>query len=66
MDFGEINTLSDLYTTEEIEDILFEVNYFIIEDNFYGNKNQEEDCFAEENYRIKLASLLEEFEDFIP
>ncbi|MCQ4139412.1 hypothetical protein [Chryseobacterium sp. EO14] len=65
VDFSEVNTLLDLYTTEEIEDILYEVNYCIIEEGIYDDESQERDLFEEENYRIKLASLKEDFEDFI-
>jgi uncharacterized protein YsxB (DUF464 family) len=64
VEFDEINTLTDLYTTEEIENILFEVNYFLIEDPFYNDK-QDNDCFTEENYKVSLASLKEDFEDFV-
>ncbi|MDN4014896.1 hypothetical protein QX233_20715 [Chryseobacterium gambrini] len=65
VDFDEVNTLLDLYTTEEIEDILFEVNYFISENSFYDNENQQGDLLEEENYTIKLAYLKEDFEDFL-
>lgn len=32
VDFDEIDTLLDLYTTEEIENILFDVNYLVTEE----------------------------------
>jgi len=66
VDFDEINTLSDLYNAEEIESILFDVNYLLTEETCYGyEEEQDDDCLFEENYKIDLASLKEDFEDFV-
>jgi hypothetical protein len=64
IDFEDINTLDDVYSSEEIENILFEVNYCTIENGGY-DENPDDERFLEENYKINISSLKDDFEDFI-